>query len=228
VRQSNRGLAGARNTGIRHAKGELIALLDSDDAWAPGKLAAHVQHFAAAPEVGVSYAATAFIDEESKPLGYYQRPKLRGITAVDVLCRNPIGNGSAPVLRRQVFQDICFRANLHGVEEDFFFDDQFRQSEDIECWIRIALTTSWRFEGLPEVLTLYRVNTGGLSASVSKQLAAWERVIAKAQRYAPEFIGQWGSLARGYQLRYLARRAVRLQDGALARQLIHQAPSAPI
>jgi len=35
VKSDNCGLAGARNNGIRASKGELIALLDSDDAWEP-------------------------------------------------------------------------------------------------------------------------------------------------------------------------------------------------
>ncbi|MBT0992897.1 glycosyltransferase family 2 protein [Cellulomonas sp. DKR-3] len=37
------GLAGARNTGILAAAGELLAFCDDDDVWLPGKLAAQVE-----------------------------------------------------------------------------------------------------------------------------------------------------------------------------------------
>ena len=39
VYQRNKGVSAARNTGLHHAKGDLIALLDSDDEWLPNKLA---------------------------------------------------------------------------------------------------------------------------------------------------------------------------------------------
>jgi len=44
------GLAGARNTGVCAAGGELVAFCDDDDEWLPTKLSAQVQALAAAPE----------------------------------------------------------------------------------------------------------------------------------------------------------------------------------
>lgn len=222
LHQQNRGLAGARNTGIRQAQGELLGFLDSDDLWLPTKVERHVAHLQARPEVGVSFSRSGFIDENSRPIGIYQMPRLQDITPQIVFCRNPIGNGSAVVIRRDVFRAIRFEANLYGDVEDFYFDDSFRQSEDIECWLRIALQTHWRIEGLPEALTLYRISDGGLSANLMKQYASWERVLLKTEATHPEFVAEWGSRARAYQLRYLARRATRQRDGALAVRLLHQ------
>jgi len=219
----NRGLAGARNTGVRHARGELLAFLDSDDCWQPEKLQRHVEHLAARPEVGVSFSRSAFIDEDGTPNHCYQMPRLTDIEPGYYLCRNPIGNGSAPVIRRGVFSDICYFDDFHGEREDWYFDERLRQSEDIECWIRIALTTDWLIEGIPEPLTLYRLNAGGLSAQLLKQLQSWEQVIEKTRSYAPEFIAEWERPARAYQLRYLSRQAIRLQDGVMAVQLLHRA-----
>jgi glycosyltransferase involved in cell wall biosynthesis len=223
IRQQNRGLAGARNTGIRHAQGDYLAFLDADDLWLPEKLEKHVEHLENSPSVGVSFSCSAFIDETGKPLGLYQKPKLTGITIPNLLCRNPISNGSAPVIRREVFEAIKFQDNLYGTVEDFYFDDRFRASEDIECWFRIAIQTEWQIEGIPEALTLYRVNSGGLSANLFKQFESWEQVFEKTRSYAPDLIAQWENPAKAYQLRYLARRAVTLKDSSVALQLLHRA-----
>lgn len=223
IHQHNRGLAGARNTGIRHAQGQYLAFVDSDDVWQPEKLAMHMQHFQQRPEVGVSFCRSSFIDQHGNPLGIYQMPRLKDITPSYLFCRNPISNGSAVVIRREVLQEIQFQANLHGEVEDFYFDDRFRQSEDIECWMRIALKTNWKIEGIPEALTLYRVNSGGLSANIMQQLKSWEQMVTKIQTDYPDFIAQWGHKARAYQLRYLARRAANQRSVKIATQLIHRA-----
>ncbi len=227
IRQQNRGLPGARNTGIRHAQGDYISLLDGDDVWLPEKLDKHIKHLENSPNVGISFSRSAFIDEAGNSLGIYQMPKLKDITAQLVLCRNPIGNGSAAVIRREVFESIKFQDNLYGVLEDFYFDERLRQAKsdatDVECWLRIAIQTDWLIEGIPEALTLYRVNSGGLSANLLNQLESLEKVIEKTRSYAPEAIAQWENLARAYHLRYAARRAVSLKERSMAVKLVHRA-----
>ena len=148
VRQRNRGLAGARNSGIAAAAGELIGFCDADDLWEPWKLQAHVRHLDATPHVGISYAGSALIDDTGTLLKQAQRPRLTGIDAAHILKRNPIGNGSAAVIRRAVLDAIAYRPAFETAR-DWYFDETFRQSEDIECWMRIALTTDWQFEGVP-------------------------------------------------------------------------------
>jgi hypothetical protein len=223
IHQTNRGLAGARNTGIRHAQGEYLAFLDGDDLWLPQKLEKHIAYLENSPAVGVSFSRSAFINEAGKTLGTYQMPNLKGTSTLYLLCRNPVGNGSAAVIRREVFEAIKFQDNLRGTVKNFYFDEHFRQSEDIECWIRISIKTDWQIEGISEALTLYRVNSGGLSANLLKQLDSWEKVIEKTRSYAPELVTQWETLARAYQLQYLARNAVRLQAGSIAVQLVNRA-----
>jgi hypothetical protein len=77
-----------------------LAFFDSDDLWGPKKLEMHVSHLEKSPAVGVSYSASIFIDDGGKIMGIHQLPKLSNVTARDVICRNPVGNGSAPVIRR--------------------------------------------------------------------------------------------------------------------------------
>jgi glycosyltransferase involved in cell wall biosynthesis len=228
IRQENRGVAAARNTGIRHAQGEYLAFLDADDLWTPEKLAKHIEHLDNSPTVGVSFCRSAFIDELGEPLGIYQITKLKEITPLDLLCRTPIGNGSVPVIRRETLEDIAFQDNLYGSVENFYFDDdrQLHPSEDVECWLRIAIKTKCLIEGIPEALTLYRVNSQGFSAQLVKKLNSWERMLEKARAYVhPESMAEWENIAMAYQLRHLARRAVTLEAGSTAVQFAHRALS---
>lgn len=215
IEQSNRGLAGARNRGISEAKGDFIGFCDADDLWEPEKLLRHVRHLESRVTVGVSYSGSKLIDAQSNVMRFCQRPKLHNITAADILKRNPIGNGSSAVFRRDVFRDIGYihHENVSGL---CYFDECFRQSEDIECWLRIALTTDWIFEGIAGTLTRYRIVGGGLSAQTERQLASWENAIRKLRPLDPAFFAAHEAAARAYQFRYLARRAVSGGEGRLA------------
>jgi glycosyltransferase involved in cell wall biosynthesis len=218
IRQTNRGLAGARNTGIIAAQGDVIGFCDADDIWLLEKLARHVAHLEANPHVGISYSGSALMSDAGQLTGQAQRPKLRGVSAADVFRRNPVGNGSALVLRRAVLDAIAYQP-CQEPARNWYFDETFRQSEDIECWMRIALMTNWTFEGIEGLLTQYRISTGGLSAATDKQLAAWERMVVKLDPLNPAFFYVNTRVARAYQLRYLCRRAISDLDGARAAAL---------
>ena len=56
----NQGMSASRNLGIKHAKGEYIALLDADDVWLPHKIERQVTIMESCPEAGMVYGATQY------------------------------------------------------------------------------------------------------------------------------------------------------------------------
>jgi glycosyltransferase involved in cell wall biosynthesis len=222
VHQKNRGLAGARNSGIAEARGRYIALLDSDDRWRPEKLSLHVIHLNNNPDIGVSFCPSRFIDERGNALRMKQNPQLNDIRSETIFCRNPVGNGSAPVLRRSEMDKVAFRCPNDSART-CWFDENFRQSEDIELWMRLSVQGGVRFAGIAPALTEYRVAGSGLSAQVLRQYQSWLQMIEKLEHYAPDFAAQHTPRARAYQLRYLARRSVQMGDPSMAAAMLREA-----
>ena len=224
IKQKNRGLAGARNTGIRHAKGEYIAFLDSDDVWRTSKIEKHIQLMQAQPNCGVSFCSSEFIDANSRSLKRLQAPKkINDYQAHDIFCRNPIGNGSVPVVRKGTLEQIGFTSDdksHNGKPYTQYFNESLRQSEDVDCWTRIALLTGATFEYIDNPLTKYRLNNDGLSADVEKQFETWSALLVGLETYAPLFAKQYGPTAKAFQYRYLARRCVFQGQGKLAVRLM--------
>jgi glycosyl transferase family 2 len=68
IRQANAGACGATNTAFNAARGELIALLDADDAWPAGKLRAQHAMLGARPEVGLVYGDMRIVDAQGRVL----------------------------------------------------------------------------------------------------------------------------------------------------------------
>ena len=56
IRQENRGVSHARNTGVKHASGDLLAFLDQDDRWLPEKLSRQVDILRQRPDLELVFA----------------------------------------------------------------------------------------------------------------------------------------------------------------------------
>lgn len=119
ISQDNRGVSGARNTGIEAAKGELIAMLDSDDYWLPGKLQAQVDFFDSHPDsnIGLMDTFTEIVNNQGKIIEVLDRVK-HGESFKELLGHNIMNQPSSMMFPKKVFEAVGgFDRELEGVED---------------------------------------------------------------------------------------------------------------
>jgi len=166
VNQENLGPSVARNTGIKQAKGELIAFLDSDDVWHEDKLARQVACFADAPRVGL-VASGHEIRDENWNLIHITRLTNREIGQIHRkdLYKNFFSTPSV-IVRAKCFQEVgCF-------------DETIRYAEDWDMWLRIL--KHYECKIINEPLVSVRVNGVSITTEFSEEnIDYWRRVIEK-------------------------------------------------
>lgn len=220
IEQENRGLASARNSGIGTAVGEYVALLDPDDVWLPRKIELQLADLEISPQVGINYGVSQMTDEEGLPTGFFQRYNSLNIGPRDLLISNPVGNGSSPLIRIKALEEL---ARIEGTPKGIVFDPALKRCEDLDCWLRLAIKTSWGFQGLPQTLVRYRLRSSGLSGDFVSQYDSFEQLLEKLSTYAPELVSQCGSKARARHLRYGACCALRAFQSDCAKNFIDRA-----
>lgn len=188
IRQQNAGAAAARNTGLREARGDLICLLDADDGWFPGKLAAQVEHLRQHPEVGLVFHDWLVWRPDQH--GHYAEPERAAAQppGLDLACSgwiysrlllDCIVHTSTVMLRREV------------VEEIGYFDTELVNGEDYNYWLRVS--RKYQIHKLAAVYSYYREVAGSLTKLAKPKPENYEyRVVSEA-------IARWGLVSHDGQ-----------------------------
>jgi glycosyltransferase involved in cell wall biosynthesis len=189
IQQANRGLAGARNTGIRHARGKYIAFLDADDVWFPHKIRKQLKLMESDASLGYTYTYSAYINERGERSGQLWITSVREPSYMDFIKRNHVLASS--VMARK---DCVLQAGL--------FNENLRACEDQELFVRILYKTKYKARLLPEVLTGYRVRAGSLTLNFEHQIDNAYKAMEIFAGYIPEFTPSLKkrSLAEAYRI----------------------------
>jgi glycosyltransferase involved in cell wall biosynthesis len=218
--QANRGLAGSRNSGLLLARAPVVGFCDADDLWFARKAERHLALLDADPRVGLTFSWSAYLDEAGACTGQYLLSRCRAPSALDLVRRNHVGNGSTVVARRDVFA----RAGL--------FDESLGSCEDFEMWVRVAACSGYGVRLLPAVLTGYRVRAGSMSTTYDDFVRGYARALERFRRYVPDFTPRDAARSYAECLRIASRKAFSSGQVAVSRALfaeaVRRAPSLPL
>jgi glycosyltransferase involved in cell wall biosynthesis len=211
IRQCNRGLAGARNTGLLAARGAYIGFLDSDDTWFPEKAARHLAVMDQDPSLGLTFSYSAYLQQTGSPTGQLLVSRCVRPSARDLIKRNHIGNGSTFIVRR-----AC-------LETAGGFNEAIRNCEEWEFCVRVAACTNFKIQLVAEVLTGYRIREGSLSVSYDHFISNGDLAVAQFCCYVPHFSDADARRASAQNCRIASRKALSNGQIDLSRTLFIKA-----
>ena len=155
--QENAGVSAARNAGLAAARGEWIALLDSDDAWTPKKLARQRAQLSEAPHIRLCHTEEIWIRNGVRVNAMKKHKKSGGWlfpASLKLCCISP----SSVLIHSDVFQD-------YGT-----FDESLPACEDYDLWLRVTAREEAAFVVEPST-----VKYGGHADQLSRAFWGMDR-----------------------------------------------------
>ena len=217
-RTANRGPAAARNRGVAMARAPLVAFLDSDDLWAPEKIARHLEFMRENPGCAISQTEEIWIRNGRRVNPGMRHRKRGGDFFVDSL-RTCLISPSAVLMRKALFDSIGG------------FDEDMRAAEDYDLWLRIQVEHAvglldeplvTRRGGHPDqlsgttpaidrfrILALVKL-LGGNSLSPQRRQATTQVLLEKCRIYAAG-LARRGRIEAARRYEWIAERAGRWQ-----------------
>lgn len=162
-----------RNFAAKHARGDYIAFLNSDDIFLPGKLSKQVEHLEKNPQVAAVFTHVKGIDESSKRLPSCRLEKVFTVK-----------NRPRHEWLRHFFDSgncLCISSVLirrNSFEEIGAFNPLLIQIADMDLWIKTCF--KWDIHVIPEQLTGMRIMNEGKNLSASGYASA-SRLLLECQ-----------------------------------------------
>ena len=148
--KENSGVSYTRKHGLEEAKGAWIAILDSDDIWAPEKLEKQII-LQKKMNADLLFTGSAFMDSDGQPIDWYLHAPSE-VTYRHLLKQNVLSNSSS-LVRKELYEK--YYAVGDGMHEDF------------AVWLGI-LKEGKKAYGVDEPLLTYRIAKSSKSGNKIK------------------------------------------------------------
>lgn len=201
IEQKNSGPSGARNTGIKKAKGEFIAFLDADDVWVKGTFQSRIQALKNIGGLGLVASDMAEINFDGDLMVPSMLARHGMLKTIKEFKGKPIPYALSMLLKKNFIPTGTVVVNKKIIENIGYFREDIRFGEDLDLWARIAY--SYPIVCLPEVHMLRRIHEKNTTRNNHPMLKDLSRVMLSVDSWARPYLLKQGINSRKYVARAL-------------------------